>query len=268
MVTYPNCKINLGLNITSLREDGYHNIETVLYPVPFHDALEIIPAKDGIFEFHTSGLSIPGNPGDNLCVRAYNLLQQDFRLPAVRMHLHKIIPMGAGLGGGSSDGAFALKLLNHLFDIGLNSVQLENYARKLGSDCAFFIENIPCFAFDKGDRFEPVHVDLSALTIVLVIPGVHVGTREAYAMISPAIPEKRIKESVLWPVGDWKAALGNDFEKPVIEKYPVIGKAKRALYEMGALYAAMSGSGSAVFAIFREPPATELAFPGCSVWMS
>ena len=268
MVTFPNCKINIGLNIISKRPDGFHNLETVFYPVALHDALEIVTATDGLFEFHTSGLSISGEPEKNLCVKAYQLLQSDFRLPAVKMHLHKVIPMAAGLGGGSSDGAFALKLLNNLFDIRLNSEQLKDYARILGSDCAFFIENKSCYAFEKGDRFEPVPVDLSGLTLVIVIPDVHISTVDAYRNITPDIPVQPIKELIKIPIGQWKGRLVNDFEIPVFKKYPVIREIKFALYEMGALFSAMSGSGSAVFGLFNKVPPVDGLFQGCFVWVS
>ena len=268
MVIFPNCKINLGLNIISKRHDGFHNLETVFYPVALHDALEIIPASDGIFEFHSSGLSIPGKLEKNLCVKAFQLLQLDFRLPAVKMHLHKVIPMGAGLGGGSSDGAFTLKLLNNLFNIGLKSDQLKDYARILGSDCAFFIENQSCYAFEKGDRFEPVPVALSGLNLVIVIPDVHISTSDAYRAITPAIPVQPIKELIKIPIGQWKGRLANDFEIPVFEKYPVIREIKFALYKMGALYSAMSGSGSAIFGLFKDVPPVVGLFRGCFVWVS
>jgi len=266
MVIFPNCKINLGLNITGRRSDGYHDIETVFFPVPLHDVLEIIPAKDGIFGFSSTGLPVPGEAGQNLCARAYRLMQHEFSLPAVKMHLHKVIPMGAGLGGGSSDGAHALTLLNRLFNLGLTAEQLEDFARHLGSDCAFFIRNSPCYAFEKGDRFEQVEVDLAGFNLALVIPEVHVSTADAYSFVIPAIPMLRIRELVRLPVNDWKDKLVNDFEKPVIVKYPVIGSIKSTLYGAGALYAAMSGSGAAVFALFAERTPLEELFPGCFVW--
>jgi 4-diphosphocytidyl-2-C-methyl-D-erythritol kinase len=268
MVIFPNCKINLGLNIISKRPDGFHNIETVFYPVALHDSLEAIVAGDGVFEFHTSGLAIPGDPAKNLCVKAYQLLEKDFRLPAVNMHLHKVIPMGAGLGGGSSDGAFALKLLNDMFSLGLNNAQLTEYARLLGSDCSFFIENQPCHAFEKGDKVEPVEVDLSGLELVVVVPGVHVSTPEAYSAITPAIPDHLPAKVVNLPVGKWKSRLMNDFEKTVFQKYPVIGDIKQNLYKAGALYASMSGSGSAVYGLFEETPRVNDLFPGNFIWCS
>ncbi len=268
MIVFPNCKINLGLNIISKRNDGYHDIETIFYPVALNDILEVIPAPDEIFEFHFSGLFIPGEADKNLCFRAYQLLQAEFKLPAVKMHLHKVIPMGAGLGGGSSDGAFTLKLLNDLFNIGLNKEQLENYARMLGSDCAFFIENQPCFAYEKGDQFIHIPVDLSGLTLVMVNPDVHVNTADAYNAITPAMPDQSIKDLILMPVSQWKDNLVNDFEKPVFEKYPVIREIKSSLSKMGAIYTAMSGSGSTVYSLFKEIPALENQFSEYFVWVS
>ncbi len=268
MIDFPNCKINLGLNIVSKRDDGYHNIETVFYPLPLRDALEIIPSSDGLFEFSSSGLPIPGTPESNLCVKAWNLLQEEFGLPAVKMHLHKLIPMGAGLGGGSSDGAFSLKMLNNLFDLGLGNGQLMDFARKLGSDCAFFIDNQPCHAFEKGDRFEPIRVDLAGFAVVIAVPGVHVNTALAYSVVTPKFPAREVNELARLPVGNWKDWLVNDFEKPVFEQFPVIGEIKTSMYELGALYAAMSGSGSAVYGIFDVLPADYGVFRGCFVWVS
>ncbi|MEI6683221.1 MAG: 4-(cytidine 5'-diphospho)-2-C-methyl-D-erythritol kinase [Bacteroidota bacterium] len=268
MVIFPNCKINLGLNIIGRRSDGYHNIETVFYPIPLYDVLEIIPAKDGMFGFSATGLPVPGEAGQNLCTRAYQMLQQEFGLPAIKMHLHKVIPMGAGLGGGSSDGAHALALLNRLFELGLADEQLEDFARRLGSDCAFFIRNTPCYGFEKGDRFEKIDLDLAGLTLAVVIPGIHVSTAEAYSLITPTLPGRLIKEVVRLPVNEWKDKLVNDFEIPVIGKYPVIGSVKSTLYDAGALYAAMSGSGAAVFALFGEKPSLAGLFPGCFTWIT
>ena len=254
MIQFPNCKINIGLNIIGKRPDGFHNIETVFYPVPLHDALEIIPASDGLFEFKTSGLAIPGGTEQNLCVRAFRALQTDFELPDMKMHLHKAIPMGSGLGGGSSDGAFMLRMLNDFFELGIDSARLMGYARHLGSDCAFFIENHPVFAQEKGDQFELIPIDLSGLFIAIVIPDVHVATAEAYGRVVPENPELSLKELVRLPVEEWKSRVVNDFEKTVFEKHPVIGAVKQQLYDAGAIYASMSGSGSAVYGLFQETP--------------
>ncbi len=254
MIQFPNCKINLGLSILSKRPDGFHDIETIMYPVPFKDALEIIPASDGEFMFQSTGLVIPGVSEDNLCVRAFRLLQADFGLPQVKMHLHKVIPVGSGLGGGSSDGAFAIKMLNELFDLGMENEKLKDYARMLGSDCAFFIDDKPVFAFEKGDMFEQTAIDLSGLFLVLVIPAVHVATSDAYREVVPETPKHTIREVVGFPADLWKSMLVNDFEIPVNSKFPVIGKIKQQLYDAGAIYASMSGSGSTVYGLFAEDP--------------
>jgi 4-diphosphocytidyl-2-C-methyl-D-erythritol kinase len=254
MIQFPTCKINLGLSVISRREDGFHNLETIFYPVPLNDALEIIPAPDGVFQFRITGLDIPGGIEDNLCVKAFRSLQPDFGLPAVKMHLHKAIPMGSGLGGGSSDGAFTLKILNELFALGMDKEQLKNRARGLGSDCAFFMENHPQYAFEKGEQLEPISIDLSGFYLVLIIPGIHVATAAAYRLVTPQMPEHPVKEVIQLPVEDWKDRLLNDFEKPVINKHPLIGVIKNRLYDEGAVYAAMSGSGSAVYGLFTEQP--------------
>jgi 4-diphosphocytidyl-2-C-methyl-D-erythritol kinase len=268
MIQFPNCKINIGLNIVDRRPDGFHNIETVFYPVLLNDVLEIIPAQDGIFHFQSTGLSIPGQPEDNLCVKAYQLLQDEFGLPAVKIHLHKVIPMGSGLGGGSSDGAFTLKLLNELFTLGLDQVKLMSYASLLGSDCAFFIANQPKFAFEKGDHFEPVSIDFSGFYLVLVVPDVRVATAGAYRMVVPCIPEQSLKDLVNLPMDEWKDRVANDFENTVFEKYPVIGKIKQELYAAGAIYASMSGSGSAVYGLFKNLPQLDVLAKGKYLWIS
>ncbi|MEI7725084.1 MAG: 4-(cytidine 5'-diphospho)-2-C-methyl-D-erythritol kinase, partial [Bacteroidota bacterium] len=268
MIQFPNCKINLGLNIVGKRSDGFHNIETVFYPIPFHDALEVMPSPDGVFQFVQTGLNIPGAAGNNLCVRAFNLLQADFGLPGVKIHLHKVIPMGSGLGGGSSDGALTLKMLNDLFSIGLDHDRLMDYARLLGSDCAFFIGNRPVFANEKGDHFEPAMIDLSGLFICLVIPDVHVSTAIAYRMLIPEIPSVKVNEVVQLPMDQWKGMLVNDFEKPIFVKFPVIRAIKEKLYKSGAIYASMSGSGSAVYGLFQERPNFGNQFSNCFTWVS
>jgi 4-diphosphocytidyl-2-C-methyl-D-erythritol kinase len=268
MIQFPNCKINLGLNIVGKRADGFHNIETVFYPVPLCDALEINPASDGVFQFSSSGLTIPGKMETNLCIKAFNLLHKEFKLPDVKMHLHKTIPMGSGLGGGSSNGAFTLRMLNNLFSLNLDSDRLKKYASRSGSDCAFFIENLPVFASGRGDQFEPVSLDLSGLFLVIVIPDIHVVTSDAYKWVVPAIPEQSLKEMVGLPITAWKEKIVNDFEKPVIAKYPVIGEIKQKLYDSGAIYASMSGSGSAVYGLFEETPKIEACFPNDFIWIS
>lgn len=261
MICFPNAKINLGLHITERRPDGYHNLETVFYPVNIQDALEVVTAP--ALAFSSSGIEIPGKMEDNLCVKAYHLLKQDFELPPVHIHLHKHIPIGAGLGGGSSDAAFFIKLMNEKFDLSLGNEQMENYCRKLGADCAFFIQNKPVYAYGKGDQFSPVSMDLSAYYIVLVMPDVLVSTAEAYRGVKPAKPSIKLNELAQIELSLWKNVLKNDFEASVFEKFPVIRGVKASLYESGALYASMSGSGSSVYAIFKEAvslPALEASF--------
>jgi len=258
MLVFPNCKINLGLHILDKREDGFHNLETVFYPVPVRDVIEIIPNTNKEVEFTGTGLTIDGNAADNLCVKAYQILKKDFPgLPLVKLHLHKAIPMGAGLGGGSADGAFMLKLLNNKFKLNLSTPKLLNYALELGSDCPFFIINKPCFATGRGEELEEIPVDLSAYKIVLINPGIHINTGWAFSNISPTPSKKSIKTIIEQPVETWKAELINDFEIPVFAAHPQIQNIKEDLYSCGAVYAAMTGSGSTVFGIFNTEINTE-----------
>lgn len=252
MLSFPNCKINLGLHILGKRDDGFHNLETVFYPVPFKDALELIPSTNTGIEFTATGLAVDGNAADNLCVKAYHLLKKDFpEIPTIKIHLHKAIPLGAGLGGGSADAAFMLKLLNEKFKLNLSTDQLINYALQLGSDCPFFIINKPCLATGRGEMLEEIAVDLSAYKIVLINPGIHINTGWAFSNITPAQPARSIKEIIQQPVNTWKDELKNDFESAVFTAHPAIKEIKEALYTQGAVYAAMSGSGSTVFGIFE-----------------
>lgn len=249
MILFPNCKINLGLNITNKREDGYHNLETVFLPIPFTDVLEILPSDS--FEFTATGLLI--NTDDNLCSKAYNLLKQDFpNLPLVKMHLHKAIPLGAGLGGGSSDASFTLRLLNEKFNLNINTEKLIGYALQLGSDCPFFIINKPCIATGRGEILQPINIDLSNYKILIVNPGIHIDTKWAFSKITPKQPSVSIKEIVSQPIETWKEQLQNDFEVPVFAEYPGIAKIKTNLYRQGAVYASLSGSGSTVYGIFKK----------------
>ncbi len=261
MIVFPNCKINLGLHILSKRKDGFHNIETVFYPVKFTDALEVILGSQNGYsvEFTGTGLQIDGNAEDNLCIKVYSLLKKDFpQLPVVKIHLHKAIPMGAGLGGGSADAAFMLKLLNDKFKLNLSTEQLINYALQLGSDCPFFIHNKPCFATGRGEMLEELALKLSPYSIVLVNPRIHINTGWAFSQIRPSLPKKSIREIIQQPVTNWKAELKNDFEEVVFAAHPEIRGIKEALYKQGALYAAMSGSGSTVFGIFNSAVSTTL----------
>jgi 4-diphosphocytidyl-2-C-methyl-D-erythritol kinase len=252
MIIFPNAKINIGLNVINRRPDGYHNLETIFYPLKINDALEVIQADE--LSFESSGLTIPGKVEDNLCIKGYQLLKKDFDLPPVKIHLHKHIPIGAGLGGGSADAAFFIKLLNQYFAIGLTDEQMVSYARELGADCAFFIKNKPVFAFDRGDEFEPINLDLSKYKIVLVMPPVHVSTAEAYRGVTPAPVKQSLMELIYTPVAEWKHYIKNDFETAIFKNHPAIRGVKAALYEAGAIYAAMSGSGASVFGIFDKTP--------------
>jgi len=253
MICFPNAKINLGLHVTEKRKDGYHSIETCMVPIPLFDALEmIIETKKTTFE--SSGIDIPGDLKSNLILKAYQLLQKDFsNLPNVDIHLLKKIPIGAGLGGGSADAAFALKLMNNLFDLILDDFFLEEYAAQLGSDCAFFIENKPQIATGRGEILEPVTIDLKGTHLVLINPGIHIGTKEAYEGATPTKPKVKLEE-VLADRSRWKEELVNDFEASIFPNHPEIAAIKETLYENGAYYAAMSGSGSSVFGLFEEKP--------------
>ena len=252
MLTFPNAKINLGLNIISKRPDGYHDLETCFYPIPWTDALEIIESPS--FSFTSSGLPIPGTNKSNLCVKAYKLLQRDYDLPPVHIHLHKVIPMGAGLGGGSSDGSFTLKLLSDKFQLGISIEQLEKYAGLLGSDCPFFIQNKPVFAEGTGNLFSPIEINLKGMYIAMVHPKIHVSTKDAFGGLTPKPPESSIKTILKLPIEDWKRQLTNDFESTIFALHPEVQKIKEQFYKNGAIYSQMSGSGSCVFGVFENRP--------------
>lgn len=252
MLCFPNCKINIGLYITGKRPDGYHNLETVFYPVKLCDALEIVPADITTLRLH--GIPIAGNTNDNLVLKAYNLLKGHYldKINPVETHLLKNIPMGAGLGGGSSDGAFMLKLLNDYFKLGICKADLIKYALQLGSDCPFFIENSPQYATGRGELMQPVSVDLNAYSIVLVCPGIHVSTAEAFKMLKPQTASFNLNNLAQLPLTDWKHNISNDFEIPVFAMHPTLATIKQELYDKGAIYAAMTGSGSTLFGIFEK----------------
>ena len=260
MISFPNAKINIGLNVVSKRMDGYHNLETIFYPVKLADVLEIADSEKQ--EITISGIQIDGSPNENLILKAYYLLIKDFHLPPVKFYLHKIIPFGAGLGGGSSDAAYTFNLLNEYFGLGINSAQLKKYAAQIGADCPFFIENKPAFATGIGDQLNNINLDLSGLGILIVKPPFSVSTIEAYKNIVPTKPKFNLKEIETVPVEKWKDLVINDFEQSVFYEYPEIKQIKETLYNLGAIYSSMSGSGSAVFGIFRHLPANpENVFP-------
>ena len=266
MITYPNAKINLGLNIVEKRPDGYHNLETVFYPINLQDALEVTTLEEqGDYTLVTSGTPIEGEPENNLVVKAYKLLKEDFpELPGIDIHMYKHIPTGAGLGGGSSDAAFMIKLLNEKFKLKISVEKMEEYAAKLGADCAFFIQNKPVFASGIGNIFESIELSLKGYYLVLVKPDIFVSTKDAFALIKPQKPSKSLKEIIRMPVETWRAMMKKDFEESVFQKYPEIAAIKDKLYDMGAIYASMSGSGSSVFGIFREQVEhVDEVFNGC-----
>lgn len=264
MVTFPNAKINLGLLITEKRPDGFHTLQSCFYPVGWADALELLPAAETAFS--STGLPIPGEPMQNLCVKAYDLLRRDFAMPPVHIHLQKNVPIGAGLGGGSADAAFTLRLLNDRFALKLSVDQLENYARQLGSDCAFFVQNRPVYCVEKGDVFREINLSLSGYYVVLVYPNLAISTAEAYARIRPQQPERPLADLLAQPITNWRDTVRNDFEASLFPAYPVLASVKAQLYEAGAVYASMSGSGSTIYGIFDAPPADLNQFAQYRVW--
>ena len=252
MLTFPNAKINLGLRITEKRTDGYHNLETIFYPVPLSDALEITLREDSSkkYSFYSHGMEVPGDPNENLVVKAYLLLDGMFNLPPLDINLIKKTPLGAGLGGGSSDASYMLKALNQLFSLNLSEKKLEEYSATLGADCAFFIKNEPTFAEGIGNVFTPISLSLKGYQIIIIKPQVAISTREAFANIQPQKPKESLKEVINRPISEWKDCLFNDFESSIFPKYPLIKDIKESLYASGAVYASMSGSGSSVFGLF------------------
>jgi 4-diphosphocytidyl-2-C-methyl-D-erythritol kinase len=269
MIVFPIAKINLGLNVVEKRADGYHNLQTVFYPVPLTDALEVVPMSEGFpsdvdCDLKVSNIHIDGDEQKNLVIRAYNLLKQDFpTLPRLHAHLWKGIPTQAGMGGGSSDCAYMIRLLNEQFALQLSDQQMMDYAARLGADCPFFILSTPCYAEGIGERLTPIDLDLSGWHLGVVRPDIPVPTKEAFSRIRPHYPTQNCRDVVTQPVETWRDVLTNDFEESVFALHPEIGKVKDDLYDMGATYAAMSGSGSALFGLFREEP-TDLPvrFPG------
>ena len=254
MITYPNCKINLGLHVVGKRPDGYHDLETIFLPVTdMQDELEII---EGPLEMHQDGITLDNMPEDNLCMKAWRLLHEEFNIPSVSIRLKKNIPFGAGLGGGSSDAAFTLKMLNEMFSLELSTSELERRAAKLGADCAFFIQNRPAFATDIGDVLSPLDLNLNSYRIVIEIPeGEHVSTKEAYGGLKRDLfgaERPDLREAVKSPLGEWRELIVNDFEASVFPAHPAIAALKEEMYRRGAVYASMTGSGAAVFGIFNK----------------
>ncbi len=259
MITYPIAKINLGLNIVERRPDGYHNLETVFYPIPLKDALEICPMDEGFpaetsCDLKVSGIAVAGNEQDNLVVRAYHAVARHHAVPRVHAHLHKGIPTQAGMGGGSSDCAAMITLLNKAFHLGMTTEEMERYAAQLGADCPFFVTGKPAYAEGIGERLHPISLDLHGWHAVIVHPGIPVPTKEAFALVKPRRPAKNCADIVMQPVETWRNELVNDFEESVFSRHPELGDIKRRLYDCGATYAAMSGSGSSLFGLWRQKP--------------
>ncbi len=257
MIVFPNAKINIGLNIVEKRPDNYHNIESIFVPIPFKDILEIVETSSEETKLHLSGIPIDGDTDDNLVIKAFRLIQKDFKIPNVDIYLEKIIPFGAGLGGGSADAAFTLKALNTLFDLNLSNETLCWYATKLGADCPFFIEDKAKYVTGIGEILSPIELELSRYFIVLVKPNDFISTKEAYACITPRKTEISVNEAIHYPIEHWKRHIVNDFEDSVFPNHPNIAKAKAKFYDNGAIYASMTGSGSAVFGIFDKQPNIE-----------
>lgn len=289
MVVFPNGKINLGLQILRRRADGYHDLQTVFYPVPLCDALEVaqgagpgnvlgiapvggsanpavgqqaVSAPDAAVQLTLTGIPVQGNTNDNLCVKAYHLLKKDFaQLPSIAVHLHKNIPAGAGLGGGSADGAFMLRLLNDKFRLGISQEALIGYALQLGSDCPFFILNTACLAEGRGERLQPVDLDLSDYSFLLVNPGLHISTAWAFSQVSSGERAVSLAEVIRQPVSRWRELLVNDFEAPVCRQYPELQAIREKLYAAGAVYVSMSGSGSTFYGLFPKGRVSGLDWP-------
>jgi len=279
MVVFPNIKINLGLYITGKRPDGYHNIESICYPVQWKETLEITDRQEGLeafpqlqsltevgkVRFMSYGIPIPGNADSNLCIKVYQSLEEWFNLPSIDMHLLKTLPIGAGLGGGSADTAFTLKALKDYFQLRLSDVEAKDLLAKIGSDCPFFWENKPMFVYGRGEKMRPIDLDLSKYFVLIVNPNIHISTKEAYSGVKPSAPAIDLEMMPSIGLEGWKDVLVNDFEASVFPKYPIIKEIKERLYAKGALYASMTGSGSTLYGIFEESP-TDLEFSQYITW--
>ena len=271
MICFPNAKINLGLNIVSRRNDGYHNLETIFYPINLKDGLEIINSESQEqYQFFQTGIKIDGDPSTNIVIKALELIKNHSKIniPNIDIHLLKKIPTGAGLGGGSSDAAFMLKLLNEAYNLDIPSNELIELALQIGADCPFFLYNKPAFASGIGNQLEPINLDLSGMYLLIVKPDVFISTKEAYSMITPKTPTLSLKDIVNRPLNEWKELMKNDFEDPIFKKYPQICKIKQQLYEFGATYASMSGSGASLYGIFNKKPHFQKLFNNHYTWLS
>jgi len=267
VITFPNCKINLGLWVTQRRPDGYHNIQTVMMPVPWCDILEIVPANGTETTLVITGIQIDSPAENNLCYKAWRLMADKYPIPPISIHLHKVIPAGAGLGGGSSDASFTLKMLDSMFTLNLDNETLRSLAVQLGMDCSFFVENVPALSTGRGEFLIPVTLNLEGYHLMIVKPPVHVSTAAAFLGTKPFYRENSIEEIVNLPVKDWKRELHNDFENTVFDLYPEIQDIRNLMYRHGAIFSSMSGSGSAVYGLFTGKPA-EMDFPGCDVFQT
>jgi len=265
MLQFSNSKINLGLYIINKRDDGFHNLETIFYPINLKDAIEIIETNDD-FQFTNSGIVVDSKIEENLIFKAYKLLKDVYNLPNIKIHLHKIIPFGAGLGGGSANAANTIILLNKMFDLKLTEFQQIDFVKKLGSDCAFFIKNKPVFAYEKGDVFEEINLDLSDYKIVLIKPSFGVNTKQAYSNVKIEKPEQSLKQIIELPINQWKNILKNNFEINIFKLYPELNDLKQMLYNKGAIYASMSGSGSSIFGIFEKNCNINIEIKNCFIW--
>lgn len=255
MIFQTKTKINIGLSVVNKREDGYHDIESIFYPLAFGDVLEVIPSEGkGKIDFKTYGIDIPGNPSKNLCVKAYHLLNKDFNLPSIKSALLKRVPIGAGLGGGSSDGVEMLKALNQLFELNLSKDILKNYALQLGSDCPFFVENTPKLIEGRGEKMKGINLDLTNYWIALIFPKFHVSTPLAYSLITPKKSKFNLSKINTLPIDDWRRVVINDFESPISLRHPKVNTIKKQLLDSGALYVSMTGSGSTIYGIFNKRP--------------
>ncbi len=267
MLFFPNAKINIGLNVVQKRNDGFHNLETVFYPIDLKDALEFVEAENKETTLKTTGIEIDSNIKNNLCYKAYSLMAEGFDIPPLNIHLHKIIPLGAGLGGGSSDASFLIKEINKYFNLNINSAQLENLAAQIGSDCPFFIKNKPVFAYGRGEKFEEIALDLSDYYIYIIKPDVFVSTADAFSGITPKKPHQSVKDLINQPIDSWKDYIFNDFENTIFKKYPLLAEIKDSMYDMGAVYASMSGSGSAIYGIFVNQPTPNIKYNAAFNWI-
>jgi 4-diphosphocytidyl-2-C-methyl-D-erythritol kinase len=271
MICFPNAKINLGLNIVSRRCDGYHNLETIFYPIDIKDGLEIVnSSSEEQYRFFQTGDIIIGDPSNNLVIKAFELIKDytKTKIPNIDIHLLKKIPTGAGLGGGSSDAAFMLKLLNDSYNLNISEKELIELALQIGADCPFFLYNKPTFATGIGDELMPIDLDLSSMYILIVKPNIFISTKEAYSMINIKKHTLSLKEIVDRPLYEWKELMKNDFEPPIFRKYPQICNIKQQLYDLGATYASMSGSGSSLYGIFREKPDFHNLFNNHLTWLT